>query len=167
MLCTWMLFFTVAMDVTSAAPDSQMAETVLSEIRALRLDLRNVAATIQRVQIAMYRLQAQDAVVDKVTQRVEMARGVCKQAQEQQKATAAQLELIKKQSSQNGVDQKQIEQEIAMLQGTLEVWNGQSQQCQVDQVDAEGQFRVEQAKRSELENQLEQLDRILAGQERK
>ena len=156
-----MLFFTVAMDVTPS--DSQMAETVLTEIRALRLDLRNVAATIQRVQIVMYRLQAQDAVVDKITQRLDTARVVCKQAQEQQKAVAAQIELIKKQSAQNGVDQKQIEQEIAGLQSTLEMWNSQLQQGQVDQVDAEAQFRLEQAKRSELENQLEQLDRILAG----
>ena len=157
-----MLFLTLA-GGQEALPDSQ---TVLTEIRALRLDLRNVAATIQRVQIVMYRLQAQDAVLDKATQRLETARSVCKQAQEQQKAMAAQIEVVKKQSS-NGVEQKQIEQEVAGFQATLEMWNGQLQQGQVDQVDAETQVRVEQAKRSDLENQLEQLDQILAGQAKK
>ena len=155
---TLILFLTLA-GGQEAPTDSQ---TMRDEIRALRTDLRNVAATIQRVQIVMYRLQAQDAALDRATQRLETARSVCKQAQEQQKSMALQIELVKKQSS-NGVEQKQIEQEVAGFQATLEMWNGQLQQGQVDQVDAETQVRVEQAKRSELENQLEQLDQILAG----
>jgi hypothetical protein len=47
------------------------------------------------------------------------------------------------------------------------MWAGQAQQCQGEQADAEAQFRLEQAKMSELENQLEQLDRVLAGEGKK
>jgi chromosome segregation ATPase len=162
---TLMLFLTLAI---KTAPAGELdAQTMLEEIRALRLDLRNTAATIQRVQIMMYRLQAQSALLWKATERLEMARGQCKQAQEQQKSTAVQIEQMRKQGSQTGVDPKNIEQVIFQLQANTEMWASQAQQCQGEQADAEAQFRVEQAKMNELENQLEQLDRVLAGYGRK
>jgi chromosome segregation ATPase len=163
---TLMLFLTLAGD-HDALPDSQMAQTVLTEIRALRLDLRNTAATIQRVQIVMYRFQAQAANLERATGRLDVARGQCKQAEEQQKAAAVQIEEMKKQSGQNGDEQKNIQQIILQLRANTEIWVTQAQTCQGEQADAEAQFRVEQAKMSELENQLEQLDRVLADQGRK
>jgi hypothetical protein len=50
-----------------ALPDSPMAQTMLAEIRALRMDLKNTAAIIQRVQIVMYRLQVQSASLDRAS----------------------------------------------------------------------------------------------------
>jgi chromosome segregation ATPase len=160
---TLMLFLTLAAG-QEALPDSQ---TVLPEIRALRLDLRNTAATIQGVQIVMYRLQAQAMSLERATGRLDMARGQCKAAQDGQKFAAAQIESMKKQNAQNGDKQKNIQQMISQLQANTEIWATQAQTCQGEQADAEAQFRVEQAKMSELENQLEQLDQALAGQGKK
>jgi hypothetical protein len=64
-------------------------------------------------------------------------------------------------------EQKAIEQMIFQFQATMEMWATQAQQCQGEQADAEAQFRLEQAKMGELENQLEQLDQVLAGHGRK
>jgi hypothetical protein len=150
--------------LAQSLPDSQ---TMLAEIRALRLDLRNTAATIQRVQIVMYRLQAQAMSLERATGRVDMARGQCKAAQDGQKFAAAQIEELKRESSQNGADQKGLELRISQFQATLEVSVSQAQQCLGEQADAEAQLRVEQGKMSELESQLEQLDRVLAGEARK
>jgi chromosome segregation ATPase len=159
-----LFFFLMLAIKTAPAADT---DSLISEIRALRFDLQNTAATIQRVQIVMYRLQAQGASVERATGRLDMARGQCKQAQEQQKMVGAQIEQFKKQSPQSGVEQKNVEQVISQFQATMEVWVSQAQQCQGEQAEAEAQFRMEQAKMSELENQLEQLDQILAGRGRK
>jgi hypothetical protein len=47
-----------------------------------------------------------------------MARGQCKQAQEQRTATAAQIEQLKKQSSQNDTELKNIEHMIPNFRQT-------------------------------------------------
>jgi hypothetical protein len=162
MRCTFIFFLAVVTKMASAqaVPDAQ---TMLTEIRALRLDLRNTAVIMQRAQIAMYRLQAQAAFVEKATQRLDMARGQCKQLQEQQKFAAAQMERMKKQGPQNGVDPKQAEQMMFGLQAGMDAWAEQMQQCQAEQMEAESQFRMEQGKMVELEQQLARLDQVLAG----
>jgi hypothetical protein len=45
--------------------------------------------------------------------------------------------------------------------------DNQDQQCRVEQADAEAQFRTEQAKMDDLQNQLDNLDKVLAAQGRK
>ena len=152
----------VAQPVSS---DSQMTPPMLKEIRELRQDLRNVAATIQRVQIVMYRLQAQAALVDKAAQRLDQARGECKQAQAQQTMMKSEIERAetRKRNSQNAPDQTLAEDMISRLQSSLETFIGEAQQCQADQVDAETQLRAEQAKINEFQNQLDQLDQGLAA----
>lgn len=151
------------------SPDSQMAQSMLMEIRELRRDLQNTAASIQRVQIVMYRLQAQAALLDRATQRLEQARNECKQTQAQQKLLAADIEQAetRKRNSQNASDQTAADQIISQLQSSLETSNSEMQQCQVEQSDAESQFRAEQSKMTELQDQLDQLDQVLAGHARK
>jgi len=61
---------TAAAVAQTAPPDSQMTQTMLTEIRQLRHDLQAAAAVIQRVQIVMYRLQTETAVLDRITQRL-------------------------------------------------------------------------------------------------
>ncbi len=149
----------------ATAADSQIAQTLLTEVRALRQDLRNTAGAIQRVQIVVYRHQAQAAVVEKATERLDLARNVCKQNQQQQKQMANQVEKAeaRKRSSQDATEQKVAEQMISNFQETLEMFATQAQQCQAEQVDEENQLRTEQGKMNELEDQLNQLDQILSG----
>ena len=117
----------------------------------------------------MYRLQAEAALVDKASQRLDQARSECKQAQAQQKVVASQIENAeaRKRNSQNTPDEKIAEQLITNLQATVVMWAAQAQECQPEEVDAETQFRAEQAKMNELQGQLDQLDQILASHGRK
>ena len=75
MRCTLMLLTTLGIyaapaTAQAASQDLQIAQTLVTELRELRQDLRNTAASIQRVQIVMYRLQAQATLVDKAAQRL-------------------------------------------------------------------------------------------------
>ena len=63
-------------------PESQIAQATLAEIRQLRNDWQIAAVTIQRVQIVVYRLQSQTAVLERATQRMKLACAACEQAQE-------------------------------------------------------------------------------------
>jgi len=170
MRCTLMLLATLGIYAAPAAAqavsqDLQIAQTLVTELRELRQELRNTAASIQRVQIVMYRLQAQAALVDKAAQRLEQARSECKGAEIQKKFTATQIEKAetRKRNSQNASEQRTEEELISGLQSSIEEMTEQTQRCQADQVDAENQFRTEQSKTNELEGQLEKLDQILAG----
>lgn len=149
----------------TAGSDTQVTQTVIAEIRQLRNDLQTTAATIQRVQIVMYRLQSQSVALDRASQRLEQARGACSQAQSQQKMLAGQVERVEAQKgrAQNPAEQKSLEEVLANMKSSIEMWTGEEQQCQVERSQAEGQFRAEQARMSELQEQLEKLDKLLAG----
>jgi len=49
------------------------------------------------------------------------------------------------------------------LKASDEIWASEEQECQIEQTEAETQFRAEQAKMSDLQAQLDKLDRLLAG----
>ena len=157
----------IAADATPG--DSQITQAVLTEIRQLRMDLQATAAIIQRVQIVVYRIQAQESQLDRATQRLEAARDVCKSQETQRKYFTTQIERTEasKRSAQNASDRQASDQVLADLKSSAEMLASQAGDCQRNQVDAEIQFRTEQAKMSELQDQLDKLDKVLAGDGRR
>jgi chromosome segregation ATPase len=160
-----LLLISVAAVAQPASPESQMTQTMFAEIRQLRSDLQTTAATIQRVQIVMYRLQSEATVLDRATQRLDQARAACHQAQTQQKVLASQIDQAetRKRTSQNPVEQKAAEEMLSDLKSSVEMLATEEQQRQIERADAENQFRAEQVKMSDLQDQLDKLDRVLAG----
>ncbi|HLG94917.1 MAG TPA: hypothetical protein VKX49_01265 [Bryobacteraceae bacterium] len=169
-LC-WLLVFSLGIGSTvraagqGASPDLQIAQTLIAEIRELRRDIRSTVAGIQRIQIVMYRLQAQNGQLEKATQRLDQVRAECKSAEMQQQFAATQIEQAEAtgKSSQNVNQEKVAEQLIFRLRRSLQPLADQIQKCHADEIDAENQFRTEQAKMNELEGQLDRLDTLLAG----
>jgi hypothetical protein len=159
------LLMTAAVFGQTAPPDSPTTQALLAEIRQLRQDLQNVAAIIQRVQIVMYRLQLETALVNRATERLENARVGRSQAQGQRKYLAAQLEQAeaRQRNSQNPSDQKIAEGILAQLKSSAEMLASTEQECQTTELDAQAQLRTEQAKMDDLQDQLDKLDRVLAS----
>jgi chromosome segregation ATPase len=149
----------------SGSTDSQLTQALLTEIRLLRQDLQTTAITIQRVQIVMYRLQAETTLMSRATLRLDDARSKCSQAQVQRKNMATEIERTeeRQRSTQDPAERKQAEQTLPRLKGGLEMWTNEEQQCQAREAEAETQFRAEQAKLNELQDQLDKLDKVLAG----
>jgi chromosome segregation ATPase len=137
---------------------------MLAEIRQLRSDLQIAAATIQRVNIVMFRLQTQAGVVDRLTQKVDQVHTQCDQAQTNQKMFAVQLEDA--QADRGGVQdtgaQKNFDRNVANLKSALVELTIEVPRCQADQAVAEAELRSEQNKINELQDQLEKLDKALA-----
>jgi chromosome segregation ATPase len=151
--------------IAQTAPgDAQVTQSLLVEIRQLRNDLQNAAVTINRVQIVMFHLQFETYALDRATQRLDQARAACSQAEMQGKMSKSRIEEAEAaRGSQNPSDQKAAEQYLANLKSNLEMSDAEEQQCQVERADAENQFRTEQAKVNDLEEQLDKLDKALAG----
>ena len=159
------LLMTVAAFGQTAPPESQTTQALLGEIRQLRQDLQNVAATIQRVQIVMYRLQVENTLLNRATERLESARVTYSQAQGQRKYVTAQLEQAeaRQRNSQSPSDQKVAEGEVAQLKSSAAMLVNAEQECQTNEIDAQAQLRTEQAKMDDLQGQLDKLDKLLAG----
>ena len=149
----------------TASPDAQLTLALLNEIRALRQDLQNTAVTIQRVQIVMYRLQAQTALVTRATQRLDDARNRCTQSQNMRKMMTTQIEQMEGtiRDTQNPVERKQAQDRLPMLKSNLENYTNEEQQCHSRESDADSQLRAEKAKMSDLEDQLDKLDKVLSS----
>jgi hypothetical protein len=77
----------------------------------------------------------------------------------------AQIEQAeaRKRNSQSQSDQRAEEEVLFRLKSSIEMLTGEEQQCQVEQVDAETQFRTEDAKVKDLQDQLDKLDKVLTG----
>lgn len=153
----------------AAAESPGMDSQMLAEVRQLRVDLQTAAATIQRVQIVMFRLQVQGAALEGARQRMENARANCSLAPIQRQNMESQIERTEasRRSSQNPVEQKSAENLLAQLRSEIELLAKQEQECQAPRAEAEAEFRNEDAKMNELQDQLERLDKTLAGYGRK
>jgi chromosome segregation ATPase len=149
----------------TSSTDAALTQALLTEIRGLRQDLQVTAATIQRVQIIMYRLQAQTALMNRVTQRLDDARNRCTQAQNQNKMFTTEIQRAEDRlrTSQNPTEQKQLQDQIARFKSQIEMFSSEEQQCRVRESEADANYRSERAKMAELEDQLDKLDKVLAG----
>lgn len=145
--------------------DPQVTQALLNEIRQLRLELQSTAATIQRVQIVMYRLQTQSDLLNRATGRAEMVREQCSQAHQQQKFLTEQIEQVQAQlpNAPNSQMRSAQEQALTNLKSNLEMAATEDRECQGRVTEADLQLRAEQAKMTELQDQLDKLDKILAS----
>jgi chromosome segregation ATPase len=165
-VCGLMLFFiSTQMFGENPTTESSVTQALLTEVRQLRSDLQATAASIQRVQIVMYRLQAGTAQLDRATQRRDAVRSECNQAQQQRKWTATRIEQMetRERDAENPAERKHAEEQLVLLRTNLEDGANREQQCQVELVEAEAQLKAEQAKMNGLLEQLDRLDNLLAA----
>jgi hypothetical protein len=165
-----LILFMVAAGMPAAAQtgtpaDPQMTQALLTEIRGLRQDLQNTAAVIQRVQIVMYRLQAQTAMVTRASQRLDDARNRCNGAQQLVRMRTSQIAQMEDQvrNGQTPADRKRAEDTLPTLKADLEHATTDEQQCHMRESEADSQWRSEQQKMSMLEDQLDKIDKVLSN----
>jgi hypothetical protein len=156
--------FTVAISFAQTqSQDTPVTQALLTEIRLLRQDLQATAVAIQRVQLVMFRMQTASTTLNRATQRLDEARNRCNYIQPQRKMLMVQIEQAenRQKTAQNPTDSR-VGDEVTRLKGNLEMLAVQEQQCQSTLLDAENQFRAEQAKMNDFQDQFDKLDRTLA-----
>jgi len=148
----------------STSTDSQTLQALLAEVRQLRMDLRNTTAAAQRAQILLYRLQAQETVVAHASQRLDETRLKLAQTQDERKHLAAEIkhqEDIASHGQLTLAQRSQIDEYLPQIKARHEAAQTEEQQRQTNETEAENQLGMEQAKLTDLQDQLERLQRIL------
>jgi hypothetical protein len=143
----------------TAPSDPQTLQAILTEVRALRQDLRVSQARVQSMQILLIRFQMQEAVVARASERLDEARSKLTDIQVNQKETAAEAKRLEDALSaeEDPQRQKNLRERIAHTKSELEVMGELRQQRQASEIQAEQQLRDEQDKLNALEGQLDEL----------
>jgi len=153
----------------TASPDTQALQALVAEIRQLRQDMQATTVATQRVQIVLYRLQIQTALVTGAASRLDDARTLLGKAQSDKKTIADRVPQLEE-SAKSVQDPKERKNMEDMLVGTkmqIERLAADEQRLQSRAIDAETQFRAEQNKLADLQDQLDRLDKLLDSLSRK
>jgi chromosome segregation ATPase len=159
-----LLIVPITADAQSGSTDSQTLQAILSEVNQLRRELRTATVAAQRAQILIYRVQAQQAVVTRLSQRIENDRSRLTQNQSEQKRLAAvtkHLEDLRETQTDAERKEKQTDEQLASMKMRLEQLGNEEQEIQPRKIEAEEELRVEQAKLAQLHDELDRIDKSL------
>jgi chromosome segregation ATPase len=148
----------------SSSTDSQTLQALLAEVRQLHQDLQTTTIAAQRAQILLYRLQGQEAVVARASQKLDDARARLAKVQSNRTKLTADIkryEELVSQTENSPTDRKQIEDLVPQLKAKLTALETEEQQRQTREIEAEDELRTERAKLGELQVQLDRLEKIL------
>jgi len=146
------------------AKDSQTLQALLEEVRQLRQDFKTTAAANQKVQVLLYRLQAEQAAVARASHRVDDDHEQVNQLENQRSKLAADIkqheDFISRADTASG-DRKAVEDALPGLRAKLDSLDNQQQEAREKMSSAEEQLRSEQAKLDNLEADLGRLEKTL------
>ena len=148
----------------SASTDSQTLQALLTEVRQLRHDLQTTTIAAQRAQILLNRLQGQEVIVARTLQRLDDARARLAEIQAARVRLTSDIkqhEDFVSNTENASSERKQIEDLLPRLKANLASLENEEQQRQTREMEAEDQLRVERAKLSGLQDQLDRLEKIL------
>ena len=150
-------------------PDTQALQALVTEIRQLRQDLQATNIVTQRVQIVLYRLQLQTALVTSAASRLDDVRSSHAKAQSELKRVSGVVGFMEEEvrSAPDAAQRKAREQGLAQTKINIERSVADEQRLQSREIDAETQFRTEQNRLAELQDQLDRLDKLLDSLSRK
>jgi hypothetical protein len=143
--------------------DAQALQPLLEEVRRLRHDLQTTAATVQRMQILLYRIRSQMEVVARVNELHERAQATLMQTRRQHDQVVAQIkeeeESFNRSNDSNA--RESIKEGVERLKDWLEQLTQAEPDAQAKESESANDLRLEQGKLAELEEQLDRLDKKL------
>ena len=147
----------------TASTDSQTLQALLGEVRQLRKDLQTTTVASQRVQILVYRAQLQESVVTGAQQRLDAVHSKLAEVRSGAAHFASEVERAEAElnDSQNSAERKQVEVVLAASKRQLESQKATEQEWETKEAETVQELRSEQAKLAALQEQLDQLDKIL------
>lgn len=143
------------------APDPALLQTLISEIRQLRMSIDRSANLLPKMQLAVSRLQNQQERVDR---RERELQGIRNQISEQTMAATRFQEMVKQfeekaRVAQDPATRKNAEDSLDSMKMAMKQQTSQEQRNRVLESEALAQLRSEQDKLHELEQQLDRLDK--------
>ena len=150
----------------AASSDTQTLQALLSEVRALRQDLRVSLNRTQGIQILLARLQLQEGAVTRASDHLNDARQKLFETHVRQRELSSELKRTEEalNTADNPADNPQdLQDRIKHIKSDLEIAGNIAQQQQTTETQAEQQLRDEQDKLSVIEGQLDELIRTMGS----
>ena len=147
-----------------AVKEPETMQSLLAEVRQLRLDIEAMTVASQRVQIALYSLQMQDAAVARAVQRADSARNKCQGFENTRQHLASEITRLENRQAEGTAPKSEIEEIKSRLAGLKSELDGQTaalQTCQAGEAEAVNQLRNEQGTLVDLQSRITQLDKNL------
>ena len=142
----------------ASSADTQTLQALLSEVRALRQELRASLNRAQNTQILLARLQIQEGVITRAADRLSQARQKLSDTQLHQKELGLEQKRLEESTpATDPQEQSDLLDRINHVKSDLEVTAHLAHEQQTEETQAEQQFRDEQDKLNALENQLDEL----------
>ena len=143
--------------------DSQTLQALLLEVRQLRKDLQTTTVASQSVQIILYRLQLQEGAVARAQQRLDGVHSKLADAQPNIRHSTSEIERVEAalNDSQNTTDRKELESMVTRLKAEVDSQKAAEQEWITKESEATQELRSEEAKLAALQDQFDQLDKLL------
>src|SRR4051794_18692481 len=112
--------------------DTPALKALLEEVHQLRVDLQSTAVTMQRVQIVLYRLQSQTAMITRAASKLEGARGQLTYNQSEKRNVMVRLQQMEDglRNTQNPVERKNLEDASPQMKARMESLAAEEQRLQ-------------------------------------
>lgn len=150
----------------AASSDTQTLQALLSEVRALRQDLRVSLNRTQGIQILLARLQLQEGAVTRASDHLNDARQKLFETHVRQRELSSGLKRTEEalNTADNPADNPQdLQDRIKHIKSDLEIAGNIAQQQQTTETQAEQELRDERDKLSVIEGQLDELIRTMGS----
>jgi chromosome segregation ATPase len=144
--------------------DADTTQALLTEVRELRVAIEGMTVASQRVQIALYALQMQDAAVARAEQRVDAARSKCTSIDENRRRMTQTIQQAEAASVAPGNEEaatKQFKDRLAEMKANLDIVNSEAEGCQAAEAEASNRLQAERSRLTELQDRIGQMDKAL------
>jgi chromosome segregation ATPase len=143
--------------------DRQILQALLEEVRQLRLELRRANAVSQRLQVALARIRLQEARVESLTRSLQTARTRLVEVRETQSRVEDEIKEGEERISRetNADRQAMLEFQIKEMRNRLSISAREEEQARNREASLNAELQTEQAKLSDLNNQLDNIMRQL------
>jgi hypothetical protein len=158
------VFWTASAFCQTPVREPDTLQALLVEVHQLHQAIEGMTVASQRVQIALYALQIQDAAVARAAQRLDTARSKCLGADQNRQHTATEIQTLEGSPVSKPVPEGQAEalkQRLTELKSHLDAQVAEVQSCQAGEAEASTQLRSDQAKLLDLQDRIGRLDKAL------
>ena len=168
-LCAIVLGVSEALCQTPAR-DADTLQMLLAEVHQLRQDIEAMTVASQRVQIALYTLQIQDAAVARAAKRLDETRDRCRGQEGGRQHTASEIQRLESALAEaeaapagkvSAGELKDGQLRLAEMKSNLEHQSAETGACQSAESEASTALRNEQARLTELQDRIARLDKAL------
>jgi len=152
---------------SSPADEEQTLRSLLGEVHELRLAIQRTSLNSYRAQIALERLRLQQAVVERLTRELEVARNEMSEMKLNQSRTSEMAKEMENQINREADPNRRadLEREVKMIKAELENHAQREQRHREREAQLTSQLPTEQAKLGELHERLDAMERELESQQ--